>query len=135
MNWCQSFNIYRKRQINKPRPVSVDDVEAIFEQAKEEQEKADKAFEEEQQKEETISPEKLIIYPHVDSKDVTISVADSKPKRRSRKASKPIADGASTGEHDKLLKLGSTVQVLSGTFAEFSGNLKKLDRKNGKVCY
>ncbi|RVX06146.1 hypothetical protein CK203_018693 [Vitis vinifera] len=76
-----------KRQINKPRPVSVDDIEAIFKQSKEEQEKADKAFEEEQQKEETINPEKLIIYPHLDSKDVTISVVDSKPKRRSRKAS------------------------------------------------
>ena len=110
-------------------------MEAIFQQAKEEQEKADRAFEEEQQKEETISPEKLIIYPHLDSKDATISVVGSKPKRRSRKGSKPIADGASKGEHDKLLKPGSTVRVVSGTFAEFSGNLKKLDRKNGKVSY
>ncbi|XP_034692939.1 uncharacterized protein LOC117919796 [Vitis riparia] len=122
-----------KRQINKPRPVSVDDIEAIFKQSKEEQEKADKAFEEEQQKEETINPEKLIIYPHLDSKDVTISVVDSKPKRRSRKASKPTADGASTAKHDKLLKPGSTVRVVSGTFTEFSGSLKKLDRKNGKA--
>ncbi|XP_027336430.1 uncharacterized protein LOC113850206 isoform X2 [Abrus precatorius] len=37
-----------KRQINKPRPVSDEDMEAIFRQAKEEQEKTDQAFEEEE---------------------------------------------------------------------------------------
>ncbi|KAD6120376.1 hypothetical protein R6Q59_026410 [Mikania micrantha] len=36
-----------KRQINKPRPVSKDDMESIFEEVKEKQEAADKAFEEE----------------------------------------------------------------------------------------
>ncbi|XP_076902057.1 uncharacterized protein LOC143556676 [Bidens hawaiensis] len=37
-----------KRQINKPRPVSKDDMESIFEEVKEKQEAADKAFEQEQ---------------------------------------------------------------------------------------
>ncbi|XP_076889300.1 uncharacterized protein LOC143540016 isoform X2 [Bidens hawaiensis] len=36
-----------KRQINKPRPVSKDDMESIFEEVKEKQKAADKAFEEE----------------------------------------------------------------------------------------
>ena len=37
----------RKKQINKPRPVSKTDMEAIFQEVKEKQEASDKAFEEE----------------------------------------------------------------------------------------
>lgn len=110
-------------------------MEAIFKQTKEEQEKAEKAFEEEQKKEETINPEKLILYTHSDSKDATISVVDPQPKSRSRKTSQRVANGAATRKHNKVLKPGSTVRVVSGTFAEFSGSLRKLDRKNGKVWY
>ncbi|KAF5953681.1 hypothetical protein HYC85_006537 [Camellia sinensis] len=111
-----------KKQINKPRPVSAVDIEAIFRQAKEEQEKADQAFKEEQQGEAIIDPEKLnVVYSdsQLTSSDVTESVIDSKPKRRSKKTSQP------------LLKPGSTVRVVSGTFAEFSGILKKLESKRG----
>ena len=38
----------RKKQINKPRPVSKTDMEAIFQEVKEKQEASDKAFEEEE---------------------------------------------------------------------------------------
>uniref|UniRef100_A0A5B7BM22 NusG-like N-terminal domain-containing protein n=1 Tax=Davidia involucrata TaxID=16924 RepID=A0A5B7BM22_DAVIN len=123
-----------KRQINKPRPVSIDDMEAIFQQAKEEQEKTDQAFKEEQQREGILNPEELnLVYtdPQSASKDVTESVLASKPKRRSRKASEPLAGVQSTGR--KLLVPGSTVRVVSGTFAEFTGTLKKLDRKREKA--
>ncbi|KAA8518981.1 hypothetical protein F0562_016245 [Nyssa sinensis] len=125
-----------KRQINKPRPVSTNDLEAIFQQAKEEQEKTDLAFKEEQQREGILDLEKLnIIYtdPQSASEDVTESVLASKPKSRSRKASEPLAVGESTGRKNKPLIPGSTVQVVSGTFAEFTGTLKKLDRKTGKA--
>ena len=37
----------RKKQINKPRPVSKTDMEEIFQEVKEKQEASDKAFEEE----------------------------------------------------------------------------------------
>lgn len=114
-----------------------DDMEAIFIQAKEEQEKADKDFEEEQQRTTTLEPEKLnLIYMDSESsnKDVTVSVIDSKPKRRSRKAAQLPGGDRLTTQDKKLLKPGSTVQVVSGTFAEFSGILKQLDHKTGKVC-
>ncbi|KAI3507403.1 hypothetical protein L1887_22388 [Cichorium endivia] len=95
-----------KRQINKPRPVSTADMEAIFVEVKEKQEATDKAFEEQQQLE--------ILDKNSDKKLVT-----TKTKKGSRKPSGPV--------------LGSTVRVVSGAFMDFSGTIKKLDRKNGSV--
>lgn len=45
--------------MNRPKPLPTDDMEEIFQRAKEEQEKADETFKEEQQREETINPEKM----------------------------------------------------------------------------
>jgi transcription antitermination factor NusG len=127
------FFLCRKKQINKPRPVSVVDMEAIFRQAKEEQEKTDRAFEEDQKKE-SLNSEMPIVDSHLDPSDETKSEMDLKPKRKSRKASDPLIDGSSTVKDNKLLVPGSTVRVVSGTLAEFIGNLKKVNRKTGKVC-
>ncbi|KAE8099283.1 hypothetical protein FH972_017277 [Carpinus fangiana] len=121
-----------KKQINKPRPVSVVDMEAIFRQAKEEQEKTDRAFEEDQQKE-SLNSEMPIVDSHLDPNDETKSEMDLKPKKKSRKASDPLTDGSSTVKDYKLLVPGSTVRVVSGTLAEFVGNLKKMNRKTGKA--
>ncbi|KAL0423442.1 UNVERIFIED_CONTAM: hypothetical protein Sradi_0879000 [Sesamum radiatum] len=76
-----------KRQINKPRPVDADDMEAIFKQAKEEQEKADQAFEE-QQKAEALDSNKLGIDSPLVSQDLAQSKAITKPGGRGRKATK-----------------------------------------------
>ncbi|MBA0666431.1 hypothetical protein Goklo_002843 [Gossypium klotzschianum] len=119
-----------KRQINKPRPVSVDDMEAIFRQAKVEQEKADQAFQEEQQGENALMSDKINIEYSVDSNGVTSSVLDTKPKRQTKKKSDTVANGA---KYSKQLVPGSKVRVLSGNFAEFIGSLKKLNRKTGKA--
>ncbi|KAL5740478.1 hypothetical protein ACOSQ2_029658 [Xanthoceras sorbifolium] len=102
----------RIRQINRPRPVSHDDMEAIFREAKEEQEKANQAFEEEQQRDAALKLENL----NIDT--------DGKPKKQSRKAS---------AKGDKLPAPGSTVRVISGTYAEFEGSVKKVNRKTGKA--
>lgn len=107
----------RKRQINKPRPVDEEDLEAIFKQAKEEQEKADQEFEE-QQKNEALNSKEV----GVDALLVAKTNAFKNPGGRGRKAGKATS-----------LKLGSTVQVTSGSFAGFSGTLKKLDGKTGLV--
>ncbi|KAM7464003.1 hypothetical protein LguiA_032124 [Lonicera macranthoides] len=104
-----------KKQINKPRPVDSAEMEAIFQKEKEEQEKHDKAFEEEQRQDGALDSN---TNPDLASKDVL------KPKRRSKK-------GSTTGKDGKLPPLGSTVRVVSGAFAEFSGTLKKLDCKEG----
>lgn len=93
-------------------------MEAIFKQAKEEQEQADRAFEEEQQAGEAIDSKKLGAQTN----------ATTKPGVRGRKAAKQPAVGNATS-----LKLGSNVQVVSGSFAGFSGILKKLDKKTGLV--
>lgn len=121
-----------KRQINKPRPVSVVDMEAIFRQAKEEQEKTDQAFEEDQ-KEGNLNSGMLSVDSNLDPNDDTKSVTESKPKRVSRKASDPVTNGSSRAKNYKLPVLGSTVRVVSGTFAEFVGSLKKVNRKTGKA--
>lgn len=97
-----------KRQINKPRPVSEEDMEVMFTQAKEEQLKADQAF----------------LEMEGASEDVVETIKEPKPKRRSptSKKGKP-----------KLPTAGSTVRVVAGAFADFPGILKKIDRKNGKA--
>ncbi|PIA54495.1 hypothetical protein AQUCO_00900800v1 [Aquilegia coerulea] len=117
-----------KRQINRPRPVSIVDIEAMFRQAKEEQEKADQAFAEDQQSEEILKNENIRLNP---IKNVMDSVPDSKPKRRTTKASTPVTSGSSIGSDDKLLTLGSSIRVVSGSFSDFKGTLKKLDAKSG----
>lgn len=102
-------------------------MEAIFKQAKEEQEKADQAFEE-QQRAEALDSNKLGIDSPLVSQDLAQSNAKTKPGGRSRKATKQTTAGKA-----KTLKPGSTVQVVSGAFAGFSGTLKKLDMKTGLV--
>ncbi|KAK7287464.1 hypothetical protein RIF29_00744 [Crotalaria pallida] len=111
-----------KKQINKPRPVSIDDMDAIFRQAKEEQEKIDQAFEEEEKNAVLNSG---IPSTELEPDDVSSSTVDSKPKRLSTKTS----DQLTTRKAYKLLVPGSTVRVLSGTFAGFAGTLKKLNRR------
>ncbi|KAL3826075.1 hypothetical protein ACJIZ3_022104 [Penstemon smallii] len=117
-----------KRQINKPRPVDENDIEAMFKQAKEEQEKADKAFEEEQQVEAALSSVKLGVDTSLVSKDVTKSNTIKKTRGRGKKAAKEPIGGNTTS-----LVPGSVVQVVSGAFAGFSGILKKVDNQTGLV--
>jgi len=100
-------------------------MEAIFRQAEKEQEKADRAFQDEQK-----------AAPDIETSNLNSQTSDletqneAKPKKRARKPSEP----ASKGRTYKLPKTGSPVKVVSGAFAEFSGILKKLDRKNRTVC-
>lgn len=71
-------------------------MESIFEEVKEKQEAADKAFEEEQ----------------------SLVVPSDKKVSKSRKRT----------------LLGSNVKIVSGDFVDFSGTVKKLDKKRGLVC-
>lgn len=117
-----------KRQINKPRPVDAEDMEAIYKQAKEEQDKADEAFLEEHEGHGTSDFQKL----NLDALPVSLGDVESntsvKPQGRSRKATKPALGFQLGGSSIKLLVPGSKVQVVSGAFAGFSGILKKLDK-------
>ncbi|XP_038880829.1 uncharacterized protein LOC120072519 isoform X2 [Benincasa hispida] len=105
--------IYSKRQINKPKPVSEADMEAIFKEAKEEQERHDQAFLE---KEQDRAPNSSALETDLDTNGTTATKQKGRPKKAVN-----------------TLSPGSTVRVASGTFAEFEGSLKKLNRKSGKV--
>ncbi|XP_058729169.1 uncharacterized protein LOC131601385 [Vicia villosa] len=111
-----------KKMINKPRPVAEVDMEAIFRQAKVEQENADKAFEEEQK-----NSAEIAANPNSEIE----SIVDSKPKRGSRKTSNQLAVTKEASSAKKAVKLtkGSTVKIISGTFSGFAGTLKKLSHK------
>ncbi|RDX87544.1 hypothetical protein CR513_30972, partial [Mucuna pruriens] len=117
-----------KRQINRPKPVSAEDMEAIFRKAKEEQEKTDQAFEEEE-KNAALNSE--IRNTELEPNDVLNAIIDSKPKRGSRKNSNQVTDtdASSTRKNYKLLVPGSTIRVVSGIFSGFTGTLKKLNQK------
>lgn len=119
--------LHRKRQINRPRPVSVQDMEEIFQQAKEEQEKSDQAFKEEQLGEEVINSGNIV------DNGIIKSVKDSIQTRGSAKISDPLTNGSPRKKTSKLPTKGSTVRVISGTFAEYEGSLRKISRKTGKV--
>ncbi|KAM7254876.1 hypothetical protein ACFE04_020117 [Oxalis oulophora] len=114
-----------KRQINKPRPVSDDDMEVVFREAKEEQEKYEQSLMEELKEEEkSFNPDKVIINTQSEADNITVSmIEEAKPKARSRKkASVPQ-------KNDKIFAPGSTVRVVSGNFVDFVGILKKVSRK------
>ncbi|KAJ6381420.1 hypothetical protein OIU77_030157 [Salix suchowensis] len=88
--------------------------------------KADIAFEEEQQAHGAPNSVKL------GSNNITQSFIDSNSERGLRRNSGPLVSSSSR-KKDKLPKTGSTVRVVSGTFADFVGSLKKLNRKTGKA--
>uniref|UniRef100_A0A2P2J7H7 Uncharacterized protein MANES_08G083700 n=2 Tax=Rhizophora mucronata TaxID=61149 RepID=A0A2P2J7H7_RHIMU len=116
-----------KRQINRPRPVSAPDMEAIFQQAKMEQEKFDQAFKKNQEVDGALE------FQNSGDNNLTKPASDDKPKRRTRKPSNPLVNGSTQIKEKKLLTRGSTVRVVSGNFAEFVGTLQKLNRKTGKA--
>ncbi|CAN0879826.1 Transcription termination/antitermination protein NusG [Linum grandiflorum] len=100
---------YMGRLYNIPRQVAEEDIQKVVKQTEEEQEKHDKAFEEELEQQ--------------------ARVADSskKPKR------KDTVKGLPKKKVSKRLSAGSVVRVQSGPFAEFEGCLKKVHRKAGKA--
>lgn len=114
-----------KRQINKPKPVSVNEMEVIFRQAKEEQEKFDQAFEKEEQ-EKSIIPDTVL----VGNKK---STASAKSRRQSTIRLEQSQSSPLALESYASLVPGASVRVLSGPFTEFTGSLKELDHKKGKA--
>ncbi|ERN09622.1 uncharacterized protein LOC18437779 isoform X1 [Amborella trichopoda] len=113
------------RQINKPKPVPANEMEAIFRRAKVEQEEADRVFKDEQQRERLVN--------ETNGEENTAE----KPKRRTRKSAKPSASEDAhqlkSGEGSELLLPGSSVRVLSGPFSEFTGLLREVDHDASKA--
>lgn len=101
----------------------------IFHRAKQEQEKHDKSFEEEQ-----ADGGEQNTNAHADSSGKAKPKADVKPKRRSNKGSETKGTNSLSEKVDDVVAAGSHVRVLSGPFTDFVGNLIQLDHKTGKVC-
>lgn len=115
------FRFHSKRQINKPKPVQLHEMEAIFQQAKEEQKNSDQAFEEE----ECIRN----LNSYLDSGNSLKSMADDRKCLKKDHSTANLLNG----ENSRHLAPGVGVRVLSGPFTEFTGRLKELDHKSGKV--
>lgn len=111
-------------------------MEAIFKQAKVEQENADKAFEEEEEEEKKAPVNSGNPNKELES-DVSKAIVDSKPKRGSRKTANQltITEEASSAKKKPKLVTGSAVQIISGSFLGFTGTLKKLNRKTKMVSF
>ncbi|KAJ6803593.1 uncharacterized protein M6B38_188960 [Iris pallida] len=114
-----------KRQINKPKPVPVGEMEVIFRQAKEEQEKFDHAFGKEQQEQSNNSG--------IDTASNEKAVTGAKPRKHSRTRLELSKSSPVARENYSSLVPGTSVRVLSGPFTEFTGCLKELDHKTGKA--
>lgn len=133
--------LFSKRQINRPKPVLAEEMEAIFRQAKIEQEKADQDFKEEQQKEIEMAIASESNQKQQKKNEMAIASesnlksANIATKKQSRKGLKPSKSSPLSEEKHKSLVPGASVRVLSGPFTEFSGSLKKVNNKNGKVYF
>jgi transcription antitermination factor NusG len=108
-----------KRQIKKPKPIPVEEVESILKKEKEEQEKADKEFEDLENWDNVGSFSK----PVEDSELMLINKIKKQVKKSTSK-------GVSTLN---TFTPGASVHVISGPFAGFSGSLLEVNRKNKKV--
>ncbi|KAG9453257.1 hypothetical protein H6P81_006161 [Aristolochia fimbriata] len=120
-----------KRQINRPKPIATEEMEAIFRQAKEEQEKVENAFQEEHQAAGVFDGTDSNIPEESDYKYSNLR-NDVKPRRRTtERGSQPSQNGMNAMEDHRSLIPGSRVRILSGPFAEFTGCLKGLNYKTG----
>ncbi|KAH9611077.1 hypothetical protein KSS87_018980 [Heliosperma pusillum] len=112
------------RQIIKPRPVDEEDMEKIFQEAKREQEKADLAFQEKH---------KQFLESLMPNLDTLNGVLETPLGTSTKIPIKKVLESSGRGRKSKYPKIGSSVRVVSGSFAEFSGIVKKVDRKNERV--
>jgi transcription antitermination factor NusG len=113
------LSLCSKRQIKKPKPIPLEEVESILKKEKEEQEKADKEFEDLENWDSVESFSK----PVEDSELMLINKIKKQVKKSTSK-------GASTLNP---YTPGASVHVHSGPFAGFSGSLLEVNRKNKKV--
>ncbi|CAL9147032.1 unnamed protein product [Musa hybrid cultivar] len=110
-----------KRQINKPKPVPMEEMEAIFQQAKKEQDNAVKQSKDQQQQN--------VLNGSVDSIKSATKTKPSNSKKGSRYSESSLVHL----EDHKSLAPGSNVRILSGPFSEFTGCIKEVNLGSGKV--
>ncbi|PKU83690.1 uncharacterized protein LOC110115623 isoform X3 [Dendrobium catenatum] len=113
-----------KRQINKPKPVAAEEMENIFQQAKEEQQKFDQAFETKYQDQNL----NFDVYSRISLSKKVTNTKGQLGKDLVHSGDAPLAVG-----DIKFLVPGATVRILSGPFVEFTGRLWHLDYTNKKA--
>ncbi|KAH0469101.1 hypothetical protein IEQ34_002333 [Dendrobium chrysotoxum] len=113
-----------KRQINKPKPVAAEEMENIFQQAKEEQQNFDRAFQRKHQDQDL----NFDVYSRIPQSKKVTNAKGQLGKDLVHSGDAPLA-----GEDTKFLVPGATVRILSGPFVEFTGRLRHLDYTNKKA--
>ncbi|KAL6894374.1 hypothetical protein ACP4OV_008472 [Aristida adscensionis] len=108
-----------KRQIKKPKPIPVEEVESIIKEEKEEQEKADREFEEM----ENMGNAQSFSKPVEDSELMLINKIKGQFKKSPSKVSRS----------QSAYIPGASVHVLSGPFEGFTGSVLEVNRKNKKA--
>lgn len=115
MVFCVIFS--SKRQINKPKPVPREEMEAIFQQAKEEQDNVKESNDEQ------------------DHNDLNSSGTGRKFDMNNKPSkSKKDSDNLVAVEGHKLFAPGANVRIISGPLSEYTGCIKEFNPRNGKVC-
>ncbi|CAD6215259.1 unnamed protein product [Miscanthus lutarioriparius] len=108
-----------KRQIKKPKPIPIDEVESIIREEKEEQERVDREFEEM----ENMGNVEPFSKPVEESELMLMN----KIKKQFKKSS------SNGGTRHSAFSPGATVHVLSGPFEDFTGSILEVNRKNKKA--
>lgn len=100
----------------------MEEMEAIFQQAKKEQDNAVKQSKDQQQQN--------VLNGSVDSIKSATKTKPSNSKKGSRYSESSLVHL----EDHKSLAPGSNVRILSGPFSEFTGCIKEVNLGSGKVC-
>ncbi|TVU44335.1 hypothetical protein EJB05_03771, partial [Eragrostis curvula] len=108
-----------KRQIKKPKPIPIEEVESIIKEEKEEQERADREFEE------------MDNMGNVESFSKPVEDSELMLMNKIKKQFKKSPSKSSTSH--SAFTPGASVHVLSGPFAGFTGSLLEVNRKNKKA--
>ncbi|CAN6322144.1 unnamed protein product [Urochloa humidicola] len=108
-----------KRQIKKPKPIPIEEVESIIREEKEEQERVDREFEE------------MENMGNVEAFTKPVEQSELMLMNKIKKQFKKSASKGGTSQ--RAFSPGATVHVLSGPFEDFTGSILEVNRKNKKA--
>jgi len=108
-----------KRQIKKPKPIPIEEVESIIREEKEEQEKVDREF------------EGMENMANVESFSKPVEKSELMLMNKIKKQFKKSPSKGGTSQ--RAFSAGATVHVLSGPFEDFIGSILEVNLKNRKA--
>ncbi|KAK3145618.1 hypothetical protein QOZ80_3BG0255230 [Eleusine coracana subsp. coracana] len=110
-----------KRQIKKPKPIPLEEIESIIKEEKEEQERVDREFEE------------MDNMGNVESLSKPVEDSELMLMNKIKKQFKKSPAKSSTSHSHSAFIPGASIHVLLGPFTGFTGSLLEVNRKNKKA--